>query len=764
MGVGAVLLWVWCGAGLLVCAGAAGDVADDVAPQTWALDDVHAQLESTAKKESKGVPLEGRSGQIAGQVRMHAELASKRLAKTICETGFNAGHSAASWLRYSHPRSKYFGFDAGRTFCTSPNGSGVAGCHVYPEVNSHDLKTLIPGGRERVNVIFGDSSKTVPKFAAERSRAGSGFACELVHVDGGRFGHVPHSDLWGFFRVSNRDTLLIMDDVDCTAAWCTQPNVEWKKAQQEGWVKQDGCRHYALWEPGKFPRGFCWGRYVYRGQYAEHEAPRGSGSGGGTGAHAEDPAAKAAEVERMLRRRARRAQRRRRAAAGAAEAAEVAGAAGAAVAAGSESSMESSADAEVPQNIAVSTFGSCIRGMLAGMVLLVGSIKCCPIGPFQTLRRGGRVLLVFVAATATVAMTALLCTFATGVPCEALTWRPWPPWPASPPPPPPPPPPAPPAPPQGLKFLRQAQGLNYFRQFARKLRPLRNLYSPAPLPPAPPLPPPPPPPATNRSGFPHQAQDAGETADLVPSSTTEICELAADSDNPLGPVRRQEDDEAGPEDAVPKLRTTYATAAGVRSAKLPAISGDKRCKAPAAFIHVPKSGGTSVEAMAFEAGVLLGRNLAAAAGEGPQDSQQGALDAGKDEINIIGYPLTRGIACSKWHRPPAEFVPGSFCVKRNPFTRVTSEYLWREQEKREKGKGSTRQGRAVQVDPIKPTLKAPEIKLQKCDGPLSKFAFKSAIMGRYTKPAPAAPRSRQGLTLVQFSAQPKHLLLDRGCV
>jgi len=49
---------------LLVCAGATGDVVGDaataVAPQTWALDDVHARLESTAKKESKGVPLEGR--------------------------------------------------------------------------------------------------------------------------------------------------------------------------------------------------------------------------------------------------------------------------------------------------------------------------------------------------------------------------------------------------------------------------------------------------------------------------------------------------------------------------------------------------------------------------------------------------------------------------------------------------------------------------------------------------------------------------------
>jgi len=213
-----------------------------------------------------------------------------------------------------------------------------------------------------------------------------------------------------------------------------------------------------------------------------------SGSGGGTGARAEDPAAKAAEVAktaaaaaaktvaaeaaggaeaavssssphtrnfmrvgsqgrgslRTIPLEARSDVPARLGGSGAAEAAGAAGvaeaavaagaaeaavAAGAEVAAGSESSMQSSVDAGVPKNIAVSTLGTFVRGMLAGMILSVGVIRCCPIGPFQTLRRGvqtvtrtreGRVLLVLIAAATTVAAVVLLCAFSTVGSCWSI--------------------------------------------------------------------------------------------------------------------------------------------------------------------------------------------------------------------------------------------------------------------------------------------------------------------------------------------------------
>jgi len=75
-------------------------------------------------------------------------------------------------------------------------------------------------------------------------------------------------------------------------------------------------------------------------------------------------------------------------------------------------------------------------------------------------------------------------------------------------------------------------------------------------------------------------------------------------------------------------------------------------------------------------------------------------------------------------------------------------------------------GKPVQVDPIKPTLTAPGIKLfkLKCDKPLSKFAFKFNLrrntsgayddIQRATDLAyKAVAELGQGVTLVHFSAQ-----------
>ena len=230
---------------------------------SWELAAVHLKLETNAKEVEKGFSrIEGRSGQIKDQIKRHRELALLRRAKTICETGFNAGHSAASWLKNSNPEAVYYGFDAGRMF------------HRYPEENAKLLNRLVgkdARGEDRVRVTFGDSAKTLPMFVKRNRHK---VLCDLVHVDGEHFGDVPKADLWGMFQLSNRNALLIMDDLHCTATWCKKPIEEWERAKSEGWVKESGCRRYAFnptRKKGRFPRGFCWGKYVYDGQYAEYE-------------------------------------------------------------------------------------------------------------------------------------------------------------------------------------------------------------------------------------------------------------------------------------------------------------------------------------------------------------------------------------------------------------------------------------------------------------------------------------------------------------
>ena len=78
----------------------------------------------------------------------------------------------------------------------------------------------------------------------------------------------------------------------------------------------------------------------------------------------------------------------------------------------------------------------------------------------------------------------------------------------------------------------------------------------------------------------------------------------------------------------------------------------------------------------------------------------------------------------------------------------------------------------MQVDPIKPTLKAPGIECLKLqyDKPLSKFAFKFNLRRYTVAVAPPQPRRTgwgldlgQGLTLVHVSARFERLLWHKGC-
>ena len=127
--------------------------------RSWELAAVHLKLETNAKEVEKGFSrIEGRSGQIKDQIKRHRELALLRRAKTICETGFNAGHSAASWLKYSNPEAVYYGFDAGRMF------------HRYPEESRRKRETVKSACWERQ--------------ARRRSRARDvwGFGEDAAHV------------------------------------------------------------------------------------------------------------------------------------------------------------------------------------------------------------------------------------------------------------------------------------------------------------------------------------------------------------------------------------------------------------------------------------------------------------------------------------------------------------------------------------------------------------------------------------------------------
>lgn len=85
------------------------------------------------------------------------------------------------------------------------------------------------------------------------------------------------------------------------------------------------------------------------------------------------------------------------------------------------------------------------------------------------------------------------------------------------------------------------------------------------------------------------------------------------------------------------------------------------------FIHIPKTSGTSVEKIMLAHGYGAGRY---------------AFES------MRGLPPYRTLRnkCSAWHRVPESFVPDSFCVLRDPYDRIVSEFRY--EHRRRSGSGS----------------------------------------------------------------------------
>ncbi len=98
----------------------------------------------------KPVATSGRPGMLlfSGQQRIYHEIAKFDFIKTICDSGFNAGYSAFTWLNSSNKTKLY-------TFAPEDNMYGNFS-KVY-----NILKKMFPG---RFKLTTGGPAKTLPQF------------------------------------------------------------------------------------------------------------------------------------------------------------------------------------------------------------------------------------------------------------------------------------------------------------------------------------------------------------------------------------------------------------------------------------------------------------------------------------------------------------------------------------------------------------------------------------------------------------------------
>ena len=110
----------------------------------------------------------------------------------IMEIGFNAGHSSELFL--SNSNAYVYSFDLGEHF------------HQYLKYGKKYINTTYPN---RHTLIFGDSNKTVPKFAENNTN----IKFDLIFIDGGHDYDVAYNDLINCRKLANENTFIIMDDI-----------------------------------------------------------------------------------------------------------------------------------------------------------------------------------------------------------------------------------------------------------------------------------------------------------------------------------------------------------------------------------------------------------------------------------------------------------------------------------------------------------------------------------------------------------------------
>lgn len=137
---------------------------------------------------------EGHSGQVEVQQKFYRALARQPFVNTVCEIGFNAGHSSANWLS-AKPGNRLISFDLGK--------------HDYTKPRANYLKEKFPG---RMFIIFGDSTVTVPAFHKRNPDVN----CDVLVVDGGHSFDNADVDIGNMRYLANRFfNAFVMDDINC---------------------------------------------------------------------------------------------------------------------------------------------------------------------------------------------------------------------------------------------------------------------------------------------------------------------------------------------------------------------------------------------------------------------------------------------------------------------------------------------------------------------------------------------------------------------
>ena len=186
------------------------DVDAIVAKEAWRAQNLAPfdQANTDMQAQCKEPITEGNSATLIFERQIYASIASRPWVKTICEIGFNGGHSAGLWLK-ANPTAKVVMFDLWK--------------HTYAPCAFGYLSKTYPG---RITLHKGNSALTVPAFHA----ANPDFKCDIISVDGGHQISQAVLDITNMKQLADPEfSVLFVDDTNCHAPYCVDAAIQHHK-------------------------------------------------------------------------------------------------------------------------------------------------------------------------------------------------------------------------------------------------------------------------------------------------------------------------------------------------------------------------------------------------------------------------------------------------------------------------------------------------------------------------------------------------------
>lgn len=229
-------------------------------PMPPGLLDLFAQLDAINPEHADG----GGDHSVASdahQTRFYAKAVAAAGVRTVCEIGFNWGHSAALWL-HSSPTVRVFSFDrgapqrsldllwrrygAGRnaeskalqgsTFRSNADRSASAqsASRALHRFDDALLRPSFATCADRLTFLRGRSENSVPKLLEGRRPP----TCDLVSIDGAHTYQNVMADVIHLSRLARPGAAFLIDDV-CDPAACdtARPSVRQTCRHRRAWLR-----------------------------------------------------------------------------------------------------------------------------------------------------------------------------------------------------------------------------------------------------------------------------------------------------------------------------------------------------------------------------------------------------------------------------------------------------------------------------------------------------------------------------------------------